>query len=168
MIDNHIFMDAYFVNDEKTILKTEWLDESGFVIRPYIIEVDKDPDIYKEFLKTYERNDDGKLLEITEDWIHERTYKKINEQRENYEQEIIRIEKENHEYTDIITDSGVDHDLLLKYLDNTTESSDKEVFSLKLKIFDKDRVKQSENRTLKAKLRKAKTISEVIRLYLEF
>ena len=52
MIDNHRFVDAYFVNNEKTILKTEWLDESGTIIRPYIIEVDKDPDVYKKFMKT--------------------------------------------------------------------------------------------------------------------
>ena len=48
------------------------------------------------------------------------------------------------------------------------KTSDKEVFTLKMKIFEKDQVKQSENRGLKAKLRKAKTIGEVIGLYLEF
>tara|TARA_B100001287_G_scaffold97092_1_gene81609 strand:+ start:3613 stop:4131 length:519 start_codon:yes stop_codon:yes gene_type:complete len=172
MIDNHRFVDAYFVNNEKTVLKTEWLDESGTIIRPYIIEVDKDPDVYKKFMKTKDLElmeiNGEPLKKITEDWIHERTYNKISEQRKNYERELVKIAKANNEYNEVVTDSGLNHDLLLQYLDNTMKTSDKEVFTLKMKIFEKDQVKQSENRGLKAKLRKAKTIGEVIGLYLEF
>mgnify|MGYP001280596946 CR=1 FL=1 len=159
MIDNHRFVDAYFVNNEKTVLKTEWLDESGTIIRPYIIEVDKDPDVYKKFMKDEKK---------TEDWILERTYNRIREQQENYEKELINIAKKNDEYIQVIKSDEVDHKLLLDYIDGKSETTDKEVFALKLKMFERDHVNYSENRGLKAKLRKAKTVSEVMRLYLEF
>ena len=167
MIEGHTFVDAYFTNNDRSILESLWLDPKGEITRPFYIEVNKDPDIYKEFLKT-QRNDEGELKQVTEDWIHERTYKRIREQRMSYEGELVRIAKENNEYSEIITDNGVDHNLLLNYLDGTPNAADKEIFALKLKMFERDHVNYSENRDLKAKLRKAKTVKEVVKLYLEF
>ena len=52
MIDDHEFSDAYYINNERTTLKTEWIDNKDkSILRPYIIEVDKDPEIYKKFLE---------------------------------------------------------------------------------------------------------------------
>jgi len=167
MIEEHTFVDAYFTNNDRSVLESLWLDPKGEITRPFYIEVNKDPDIYKEFLKT-QRNDEGELKQVTEDWIHERTYKRIREQRMSYESELVRIAKENNEYSEIITDNGVDHNLLLNYLDGTPNAADKEIFALKLKMFERDHVNYSENRELKAKLRKAKTVKEVVKLYLEF
>ena len=167
MIEEHTFVDAYFTNNDRSVLESLWLDPTGKITRPFYIEVNKDPDIYKEFLKT-KRNDNGVLTQVTEDWIHERTYNKISEQRTAYEAEIVRIAKENNEYLDVITENGVNHDLLLKYLDDTTKTADKEIFALKLKMFEREHVNYSEDRELKAKLRKAKSIKEVVKLYLEF
>ena len=167
MIEEHTFVDAYFTNNDRSVLESLWLDPKGEITRPFYIEVNKDPDIYKEFLKT-QRNDEGELKQVTEDWIHERTYKRIREQRMSYEGELVRIAKENNEYSEIITDNGVDHNLLLNYLDGTPNAADKEIFALKLKMFERDHVNYSENRDLKAKLRKAKTVKEVVKLYLEF
>ena len=167
MIEEHTFVDAYFTNNDRSVLESLWLDPTGKITRPFYIEVNKDPDIYKEFLKT-KRNDNGVLTQVTEDWIHERTYKRIREQRTAYEAEVVRIAKENNEYLDVITENGVNHDLLLKYLDDTTKTADKEIFALKLKMFEREHVNYSEDRELKAKLRKAKSIKEVVKLYLEF
>ena len=167
MIEEHTFVDAYFTNNDRSVLESLWLDPTGKITRPFYIEVNKDPDIYKEFLKT-KRNDNGVLTQVTEDWIHERTYKRIREQRTAYEAEVVRIAKENNEYLDVITENGVNHDLLLKYLDDTTKTVDKEIFALKLKMFEREHVNYSEDRELKAKLRKAQSIKEVVKLYLEF
>tara|TARA_Y100001958_G_C20980916_1_gene372129 strand:+ start:109 stop:612 length:504 start_codon:yes stop_codon:yes gene_type:complete len=167
MIEEHTFVDAYFTNNDRSVLESLWLDPTGKITRPFYIEVNKDPDIYKEFLKT-KRNDNGVLTQVTEDWIHERTYKRIREQRTAYEAEIVRIAKENNEYLDVITENGVNHDLLLKYLDDTTKTVDKEIFALKLRMFEREHVNYSEDRELKAKLRKAQSIKEVVKLYLEF
>ena len=167
MIEEHTFVDAYFTNNDRSVLESLWLDPTGKITRPFYIEVNKDPDIYKEFLKT-KRNDNGVLTQVTEDWIHERTYKRIREQRTAYEAEVVRIAKENNEYLDVITENGVNHDLLLKYLDDTTKTVDKEIFALKLRMFEREHVNYSENRELKAKLRKAQSLKEVVKLYLEF
>ena len=167
MIEEHTFVDAYFTNNDRSVLESLWLDPTGKITRPFYIEVNKDPDIYKEFLKT-KRNDNGVLTQVTEDWIHERTYKRIREQRTAYEAEVVRIAKENNEYLDVITENGVNYDLLLKYLDDTTKTVDKEIFALKLRMFEREHVNYSENRELKAKLRKAQSIKEVVKLYLEF
>ena len=52
MIEGHTFVDAYFTNNDRSILESLWLDPTGKITRPFYIEVNKDPDIYKEFLKS--------------------------------------------------------------------------------------------------------------------
>ncbi len=168
MIDNHTFVDAHYADNERKILKTLWLDNSGENTRPYYINVEKDNDVFEKFINQTKRNADGELVPITDDWLNERTFKVIRENRKRYEDTLINIAKRNNEYMDIITDAGVNHDLLLQYLDDTRSSTDKEIFQLKLKMFEKDHVVKSEDRELKMRLRKAQTIKECMLLYLKF
>lgn len=168
MIDNHTFIDAHYSDNERKILKTLWLDNSGENVRPFYINTEKDNDVFEKFLNETKRNIDGELVSITDDWLNERTFKVIKENRKAYEDAIINIAKRNNEYMDIITDAGVNHDLLLQYLDDTRPTTDKEIFHLKLKMFERDHVVKSENRELKMHLRKAQTIKECVSLYLKF
>ena len=94
MIDDHEFSDAYYINNERTTLKTEWIDNKDkSILRPYIIEVDKDPEIHKKFLE---------MVGVSEDWLNERTWERIKLQRENYELEVLQIAKRNNDFVQVV------------------------------------------------------------------
>lgn len=156
MIDNHTFVDAYFTNNDRTHLKTLWKENDGNTIRPYFINIEEDPDVYKKFMN---------MQKITVDELDERTFQSIKSQRKQYEdlvwdiakREELITEKSKTElwdiFAEILFEQGTDNELL---------------FKLKLMMFEKDHVKNSEDRALKGKLRKAKTLVEVIAVYNEF
>tara|TARA_B100000927_G_scaffold93091_2_gene75141 strand:- start:3867 stop:4337 length:471 start_codon:yes stop_codon:yes gene_type:complete len=156
MIEGHVIVDAYFTNDKRTHLQTMWREESTGIVRPHNINVEEDPDQYNKFLSEYN---------VSVDDLHERTFLRIKEMRESYEQQIIKIAKREKLIED--TENQDAFDVFTNYL--FSKNADNEsLFKLKLLIFEQEHVKNSENRALKGKLRKAKTITEIIARYNEF
>lgn len=170
MIDEHTFVDAHYANNDRTSLKTLWRSPDGQTVRPYYIDVENDPDVFKKFLNNTKRwaDDQSELVPVTEDWLVERTYEYIKSSRREYEKKLVDIAKRSNEYMSIINEHGlVNHTLLLRWLNESTDKTEKEIFSLKLKMFEMEHVLNSDNRDAKAKLRKAQTLKDTLLYYLQ-
>jgi|TARA_B100001094_G_scaffold84596_1_gene80917 hypothetical protein len=159
MIDDHEFSDAYYINNERTTLKTEWIDNKDkSILRPYIIEVDKDPEIYKKFLE---------MVGVSEDWLNERTWERIKLQRENYELEVLEIAKRNNDFVQVVNqnDSKEFIEGLYKYLNKPMSSKD--LFTFKLSLFEHESVQKSKKKKVKSGIRTANSAKEAFKLFLE-
>lgn len=166
MIEGHTFVDAYFTDDEKRNLETLWKEPDTEIQRSFIIDVIEDPDIFKQFLDM-EIQVDG--YKITEQWLYEKTYKWIKTQRNAYEKTLKQIASNEGNWDEIFAES-VNYDLLLEWINKRSkyDTSNKEVFKIKLKMFEQPHVLESNDRELKAKLRKAQTLNEIFIYYLQF
>ena len=159
MIDDHEFSDAYYINNERTTLKTEWIDNKDkSILRPHIIEVDKDPEVYQKFLE---------MVDVNEDWINERTWDRIKKQRINYEMQVLEIAKRNNDFVQVVNqnDSPEFIEELYKYLNKPMSSKD--LFTFKLNLFEHESVQKSKNKKVKSGIRTANSAKEAFRLFLE-
>ncbi len=154
MIEGHTFVTAHFTNNERTFVTSIWKDKDG-TLRPFNMIAEEGNQYWKE-LQQY----------ITEDELHQNTFHHIKESRRAYEQELIAIAKENGDIEEVVSNIDTLHDAILDYFDQEVDNED--LFKMKLKAFEREKVKGSENRSLKAKLRKAKTSAEVVEIYNKF
>ena len=146
MID-HEFISARFADNEKTIIESSWIDKDG-VTAIEVIEAKEGDWMFDQLLTV-----------TTIDLIHENTVKFIRESREAFEDLVKDIaEKDGLTFKDLAQDEAFD-----LVIDTITQETDSEsMFKFKLKMFDAPAVKNCKDRTLKADIRKAKTIAEVI------
>ena len=157
MIEGHVCIDAYFTNDKRTHLQTLWREENTGIVRPHNIDTEQSPSALDEFLTTYNKSIDD---------IHERTFLRIKEMRESYEQQIKEIAIKEKLIED--TEKRDTFEVFTHYLFSTMNTDSETLFKLKLMMFEQEHVKNNENRALKGKLRKAKSIVEIIAIYNEF
>lgn len=155
MIEGHDFCDAYFTNNERTIVESLWWSKEDEVYRTHLIKAEEDNEQWKMLLQ-----------KISIDDLHERTYKRIAEANDVFKETIKDIAMND----DSIVVGGSEDGLQLALIDFIfNEELDKEqLFAFKLKLFEVDKIKESHNRELKAKLRKAKNIVECIQVAIEF
>jgi len=154
---DHTLVNAYFTDNEKSIVCTEWQSNTeDEAFRTYTFNVDENNRWWRALLKHH----------IDIEQIHENTYNRIRNMRQTYENELKEIAIANNEWDDIFGNRQADHDLLIKYIN--TGDGEKDVFNLKLKLFEQEHVFKSNNRELKSELRKAKTIADVLKAYLKF
>ena len=155
MIEGHDFCDAYFTNNERTIVESLWWSKEDEVYRTHLIKAEEDNEQWKMLLQ-----------KISIDDLHERTYKRIAEASDVFKETIKDIAMND----DSIVIGGSEDGLQLALIDFIfNEELDKEqLFAFKLKLFEVDKIKESHNRELKAKLRKAKNIVECIQVAIEF
>ena len=66
MIENSIFLNAYFIDDNRTVIETLWQDKDDLSVRPFHITAEDDNPNYTKLLEL-----------ITIDDLHEQTYKNI-------------------------------------------------------------------------------------------
>ena len=71
MIEGHIFLDAYFVNDGYDVVETLWYSKEEDTIRPYTLVAEEGDKQWEKFLKT-PIDDNGRCVTI--DDLMERTY----------------------------------------------------------------------------------------------
>ena len=153
MLEGHEFVSAWFRNNDKTIVRSMWSDADG-TVRPFTVTTDGPR--YKELLEY-----------ISEDKLHENTNAKIRMDRERFEQVVVNIaKKDGIDVDDILPDEDKTIDFIVDWFDG--EFSNEQLFKLKLKLFEREKVKKSENRALKGQLRKAKTLAEVMEIYNKF
>lgn len=168
MITKDNFISARFIDNERANI--EVLIKNDTQVNPLIIPHNID---HKEFQN---------LMELTTiDEIHEQTANFIRETRKAFKEKVLEIaknegiiktkqntvtkkievevEKPLHELIDRIFVEEIRHD---------NEEYKEEVFKTKLKAFDYPFVKNSKNRDLKAKLRKAETYLDIITIVCEF
>ena len=143
---------AHFTNNERTdievLLVAEESTDDNLVVIPYSIEA-KAGDVDYEWL----------VSKIDIDIIHENTFNKIRKEREDFEATI----KEVATKEGLIFANLNQEEVFNSIIDIIqTEIDDESLFKFKLKVFDIEAVKACKDRSVKAEIRKAKSIPEVI------
>jgi len=151
------FIDAYFTNNERTVVSILWENDKKEVVEETVLA---------------EANEAGweNLLnqpEVTIDKLHERTVNRNREQRAIFEEQVLAIAKRDG----LIYDGDIVNTDLYKMFVKTifnTELTEKEVkeqlFMFKLALFELDKIKESDNREMKAALRKAETLPAALKI----
>ena len=151
------FIDAYFTNNERTVVSILWENDKKEVVEETVLA---------------EANEAGweNLLnqpEVTIDKLHERTVNRNREQRAIFEEQVVEIAKRDG----LIYDGDVINTDLYKMFVKTvfnSELTEKEVkeqlFMFKLALFELDKIKESDNREMKAALRKAETLPIALKI----
>lgn len=155
----HQFVRAYFTNNERTIARAEWLNTKENKLDTEVI-----------VCKEGEFEWDRLLTHITIDDLHEATYNWYREQRQGFEEEIIRIGKANGLIVDLDVVNSDLYKIFCKLMFEKQEDEKQEkekLFMFKLALFEQDVIKESDNRELKAKLRKAETLLEALKISCE-
>jgi hypothetical protein len=153
MLEGHEFVSAWFTNNDKTIIRSMWSDADG-TVRPFTVTTDGPR--YKELLEY-----------ISEDDLYENTVAKIRMDRERFESVVVNIATgDGINVDDILADEAKTVDFIFNWLDK--EFNDEQLFKVKLRLFERDKVSNNENRALKGQLRKATTIKEVMEAYSNF
>lgn len=151
------FVDAYFLNNEKTIV--EVVRKKDNEIYPENFDLDESHDLFKGLLK------DG----ITLDWLYERTVNRNREIFEVFKSNTLTIAKEEGLIYEADLNPEFYSDIVKFIFENDeTESSKEKLFLLKLKMFeDIEEIRKSKNVDLKSKLRKSKTAYEAVKAGIE-
>lgn len=150
MIDlpqDYKFVDAYFTNNDRTIVEVVWSDAND-KLHIEIIEA-KDGD------KAWERLlQDNKEINI--DSLHERTYRRNKRQLESFEQEVVDIAERSGLWADIFAKEEDAFVAVCKLVTMPDKDVDKELlFKVKIKLFDTEEVANCDDREIKNKIRKA-------------
>jgi len=151
------FIDAYFTNNERTVVSILWENDKKEVIEETVMAEANEPG-WENLLNQ---------PEVTIDKLHERTVNRNREQRALFEEQVIEIAKRDgliydgdHINTDV-------YKMFVKTIFNT-ELEEKEVkeqlFMFKLALFELDKIKDSEDRETKAALRKAETLPAALKI----
>lgn len=155
MIEGHTFVTAHFTNDERTFVTSIWQDKDK-TLRPFNLVAEEGNQHWKE-LQQY----------ITEDELHENTFKHIKESKKAFEQELTAIaEAEGFFIREIKGTENSTIDAIINWIDTTYDNE--QVFKIKVRLFEHDKIKKSTNAEKKSALRKARTVPELIKAYLEF
>ena len=153
-MNDHELVSARFTDNEKTIVEAIVNDPQSDE-PPYAINIEaKDGD------PTW----DQLLKQITIDQLHENTVKSIRASRDDFEAAVKSIaEKEG------LTLSNLKQDEVFNLVIDTilSDIDEESLFKFKLKIFDHKTVKDVSDRGIKAEIRKAKSISEVIAAFVK-
>lgn len=150
-MDNHVFVDGYFTNNERTAVETVWYSEQE--------------DTYRVFNVVAEEGDAEweKLLEmVTIDDLHERTYKKISDDNEEFRDTMIKVAT-NDDNSWVSYRDDLNKDALKAFInvvfDQNLKQSDpnqkEKLFLYKMELFERDDIKACTDRELKKELRKA-------------
>jgi len=152
------FIKAHFANNERTVVKAYYQDDDKGEVQ-IIISAEEGNRRWEELKK---------LISI--DDLHEATYKHIKEQQQDFEMAVMSIAKREGMLLDL---EGANADSIKKllnmvFIDEEEETKRKELlFTFKLALFEFEQIKNSDNKELKASLRKAPTILEVLKIAIQ-
>ena len=153
------FVDAYFTNNERTVVNVLWENDNKENIEETVIAEANDPG-WENLLNQ---------PEVTIDKLHERTINRNREQREIFEEQVVAIAKrdglwdEIHEHDDQVLAKLADMILM-----DEKEIPSETLFKFKLKLFENKIVEESTDREAKSVLRKSKTYYDAIVAYRKF
>lgn len=157
-MDNHTFISARFTNNDRTTIQARWQDnDNPNVFRNSYIVVDENELQYKKLLEL-----------ISEDELHENTAVQWRQEKEEYDRLLETIAKNSGDWIDVNDDTKFLERLVVLLTKDESEIDNEEIFKFKLAIFDHPKISESKKRTLKSKLRKAKTYLEAIQILAEF
>lgn len=152
--EGYTLKSAYFTDNAKTVVNVVWAhDTEDDVMENLIASIDKDGRDVKGS-KAW----NNLLKYITIDELHKNTYEYFKSLREEYERNVIIIAKREGIIEDTRHKDGFD--IILETI--AKEIDEETLFKFKLKVFDIESVKKCDDRSIKAEIRKAKSIAEVI------
>ena len=144
------------MNDDRNIVQTEWGENGTEKIRSYIFHATEDNHWWNELLKY-----------ISIDEIQENTFTRIKTERAEFENLVMSIA--NSEGLNAAALKGNANDAIDFVADWITATyNDEQIFKIKLRLFEQDRVKQSKDTAKKSAMRKAKTVMEILEAYTKF
>jgi len=151
------FLTAYFSNNERTVAKAIYEDDEGNQI-PYIISCEDGNPQWEKLLE-----------KLSIDELHENTVNWFREQQIAYEEQIIELGKERGMIIDAVENSTDLYKAMAKALFTPFDmEEDKEkLFLYKLTLFENDVIKDSNNKELKASLRKAPDIISATKIAIQ-
>lgn len=154
-IEGHEFVEAYFFNNERTLVESVWTD--GKHNRTQHIEA-------KEGNKDWE----DLLTRIDIDALHEATYNFIKRENEAFEDTVIKIAKDRGMIYDFDEQNTDVYKAFVQVLfsDFDPERDKEKLFLYKLQLFEADQVKKSKSTSKKKQLRQAKTMIEATKVAL--
>lgn len=144
------FVDAYFIDNERTTIEVQTKTEDKKSIFTTIIPFDLNNLQYQALNKT-----------ISLDELHEATYNHHKKESEAFKQEVMRIAKEDGL---IFEEQKGNTDYFPKLVKAIIEDDKNEddLFALKLALFEVEKIRDSENAELKANIRKGETKVETL------
>lgn len=151
MIEGHKFIKAMFANNERTNIELYWQNkENDNEIRIEYCEANESDEVYNWL-----------LTQMTIDDLHEATALHIREQDAIYREAVIEIAKaDGLMFDQRFVDTAK---LFTDVLFNFDEDKQKELlFQIKLRVFEMEAVKNTKKPEIKAKIRKAKNVLEVV------
>lgn len=147
---------AYFVDANRQNIEMVVRSEDKKSVFTEITPFDENSEQYKALTKF-----------IPLDELHELTYKKNVDERKQYEENMLRIAKDEGL---ILENNKIDtkfFNLLVKVIFEEKSEDKEELFTLKIALFELDKIKNSKNTELKTKLRKAQTIYDTLSVAFE-
>jgi glycine cleavage system protein P-like pyridoxal-binding family len=153
-------IDAYFTNEQRTVVNVLWENDKKEVVEETVLVEANEP-AWENLLNQ---------PNVTLDNLHERTVNRNREQRAIFEQQVVEIAKRDG----LIYDGDhINTDIYKMFVQTifSTELTEKEVkeqlFMFKLALFELDKIKESNNREMKAALRKAETLPSALKIACE-
>lgn len=147
---------AYFVDGNRQNIEMVVRSEDKKSVFTEITPFDENSEQYKVLTKF-----------ISLDELHELTYKKKVDERKEYEENMLRIARDEGL---ILENNKIDtkfFNLLVKTIFEEKSEDKEELFTLKIALFELDKIKNSKNTELKTKLRKAQTIYDTLSVAFE-
>lgn len=144
-MENHKFVTARFINNEKTTVEIEWLNDAEDTVIE-ITEFEEDNLVWVDL-----------LTHTTLDDIHENTIKWMREQRAVFEEVVSRIAELDNTNDDAKKIPG-----MVASLFNNIDDDD-DIFALKLALFEIKGIRESKNTAMKTQLRKSTNKFDVLR-----
>lgn len=166
------FVSARFCDNDRTQIEVFVKGDKEGEVFPHIIELDENHPDYKNLTSI-----------VTLPEIHEYTDRWCNEQRKRFKEELIDIAKQEglikpskSSAPDVKeVEIKIEHTLeeliskiFVEKIDYENEDIKEQMFKAKLAAFELSHVKDSDNRELKAKLRKAETFKDIVSITSQF
>lgn len=151
--DDYKFVTARFTDQEKKFIQTTWKDKKQD-LHTYGIELNPEHPHYMQLLDL-----------ISLDEIHENTVNHFRKERQIFEEAVYTIAKRDGLIAEALTEQSKNkYETLVKsvFVEYDEEKDKEDLFNLKLALFELDQVRKSDNRELKAKLRKAPSFVHAI------
>jgi hypothetical protein len=167
MHDDHIFVDAYFVDEARTTLETVWFNPDNKEYNSHTIIAEEGDAEWEKFLKTPIDNT-GRCATLED--LYERTYIRLKEMEEAHKRIIIDSVASDDKFLSDTKDD-LNKQNMTKILeiiftldsreDSTEEENRERLFLLKLATFEWDKLKDTD-KDFKKNIRKAKDVHEVL------
>ena len=152
MITKENFITASFIDGERKNIEVLLKSDDGKAVNPYIMEYDIENPNCQELLKI-----------VSLDKLHENTHRKKKEEKQNFEEMVVRIAKKDGLIFDEKKLDTKFYPTLVKAIFNNVENED-HLFALKLALFEVEKIRNSKDNESKKKLRQAKNKIEVLKI----